>query len=261
MKITPKKEVHYFRPCIDLHQGKVRQIIGSTLSDKTGPIINFSSQKPVEWYVELYKKDGLEDGHIILLGEGNKSVALKAIKSWQGAFQLGGGMDLKQAAYWLEQGAKRIIFTSWVIQKEKIHWDRLVQLTKEFGKEKIVLDISCQKFGKDYFIMTEQWRNKSNHNLQAVIKNLSDYAKELLVHSTTMEGKKMGVDKELVQFLSTVDKKIAITYAGGIASNKDIEYIVKVGAKKLYFTVGSALDIFGGDISYYWIVKNFFKQQ
>lgn len=250
---------HYFRPCIDLHQGQVRQIVGNTLTNKEGPKINFTAQKPVEWYTELYKNDNLEDGHIILLGAGNEKVALRAIKGWKNGFQVGGGMDLKKADYWLNQGAKKIIFTSWVIQKEKINWERLEKLLQEFGKERIALDISCQQFGGNYFIMTEQWKNKSNHNLSEVIQDLSQYTQEFLVHASALEGRKQGIDKELIKKLRGWSKELKITYAGGIASQVDIKYIIEKKNTPLYFTVGSALDIFGGHIPYRWVVDNFNK--
>ena len=255
------KMSHYFRPCIDLHQGEVRQIVGSTLADKNGPQINFSATQSVEWYAELYKADNLVDGHIILLGAGNEKIALRAITCWRDAFQIGGGMDFKSAAYWLEQGAKRIIFTSWVITKEKIHWDRLERLVKEFGKDRIVVDISCQKFKEDYFIMTEQWQNRSQHKLTKAIAQLREYVSEVLVHSTAVEGKKQGIDQGLIPILSSWAETPVVTYAGGIAKVSDIQYIVDKGKSLLYFTVGSALDIFGGALSYRLVVDNFYKQK
>jgi phosphoribosylformimino-5-aminoimidazole carboxamide ribotide isomerase len=250
---------HYFRPCIDLYQGEVCQIIGETLSDKKGPKINFTSKKPVEWYTELYKADKLENGHIILLGEGNEQTALRAVKGWRDVFHLGGGMDLKKADYWLKQGAKKIVFTSWIIGEQEIHWERLERLHKEFGRERIVLDISCKKFGEHYFIMTNRWRDKSKHNLEKVVQDFSQYAGEFLVHAAAVEGKKQGIDKELVDILNNWKLPLQITYAGGIASKEDIRYIVEKQNRQLYFTVGSALDIFGGNMPYQWVVKNFYQ--
>ena len=251
---------HYFRPCIDLHQGKVSQIVGSTFSHKNGPKVNFSTQISAEHYAKNYKKDKLENGHIILLGKGNEDAALRALKIWPGSFHIGGGMDIKKAAYFLKQGAKKIIFTSWVIQSNKIYWDRLKELVLEFGKEKIALDISCQEFGKDYYIMTDKWKNQSQHRLIEVIDALIEYSSDFLVHSTTVEGKKQGIDKVLVELLRRWSQKTSITYAGGITSYEDINYIINNGKSPLYFSIGSALDIFGGNLSYQEIVSKFKKR-
>lgn len=249
-----------FRPCIDLHQGSVRQIIGTTLTNKLGPKINFTTDKSVEWFVDLYKQDNLIDGHIVLLGEGNEKVALRAIKRWQSAFQVGGQMNEENAQHWLDQGAKKIIFTSWIIEKNKIHWNRLERLAKKLTPQKIVLDLSCQKFKEDYYIMTEQWKNKSNHLLSLVTPKLADYCSEFLVHATSVEGSKQGIEKDLVTTLAKYKKPKEVTYAGGIARKNDIEYIIKVSKAKLFFTIGSALDIFGGNISYRWLVDNLKKK-
>ena len=246
-----------FRPCIDLYQGEVRQIVGRTLSKKEGPIINFSATKPVEWFVDLYKKDNLTDGHIVLLGDGNDETALKAVRRWQGSFQVGGQMNEENASFWLDNGAKKIIFTSWIFEKEIIHWDRLERLAEKIGCEKIVLDISCQQFKDDYYIMTEHWENRSKHALSQLTEKLADYCAEFLIHATSVEGRKKGIEKKLISVIANYKRPPKITYAGGIASRQDIEYIQKTGKGRLFFTIGSALDIFGGDISYEWVVRNF----
>ncbi len=246
-----------FRPCIDLYQGAVRQIVGKTLHKKEGPIINFSATKPIEWFVDLYKKDNLTDGHIVLLGDGNCEIALKAIHRWQGSFQVGGQMNEENASFWLDNGAKKIIFTSWIFKKNKIHWDRLERLAKKISPEKIVLDLSCQRFKDNYYIMTEHWENRSKHNLSKLAEKLADYCSEFLIHATSVEGQKKGIEKKLISTIAGYKKPAKITYAGGIASPQDIEYILKEGKGRLFFTIGSALDIFGGKISYRWVVKNF----
>ena len=243
-----------FRPCIDLHQGKIRQIVGITLTDKAGPKINFSATKSVEWFVDLYKADNLQDGHIILLGEGNEKVALRAIKRWPAAFQVGGQMNIDNASFWLDKGAKKIIFTSWLIEKETIHWQRLENLAKKITPQKIVLDLSCQYFDGDYYIMTEQWKNKSKHSLGKVAAKLADYCSEFLIHATSVEGQKKGIEKKLIKTLADYKKPAEITYAGGITTQEDIEFIIQEGQSRLFFTVGSALDIFGGTLSYRLLV-------
>ena len=248
-----------FRPCIDLHQGEVRQIVGKTLGNKEGPIINFSATKPIEWFVDLYKKDDLQDGHVILLGDGNEKSALKAIHRWRDAFHVGGQMTEENASFWLDNGAKKIIFTSWIFEKNKIHWDRLERIATKLSPEKIVLDLSCQQFENNYYIMTEHWENISKHNLSQLAEKLADYCSEFLIHATSVEGQKKGIEKNLISVIANYKRPPKITYAGGIASSQDIEYIQKTGKGRLFFTIGSALDIFGGDISYRWVVKNFKK--
>ena len=236
----------------DLHVGK-------TLGNKECPIINFSATKPIEWFVDLYKKDDLQDGHVILLGDGNEKSALKAIHRWRDAFHVGGQMTEENASFWLDNGAKKIIFTSWIFEKNKIHWDRLERIATKLSPEKIVLDLSCQQFENNYYIMTEHWENISKHNLSQLAEKLADYCSEFLIHATSVEGQKKGIEKNLISVITNYKRPPKITYAGGIASSQDIEYIQKTGKGRLFFTIGSALDIFGGDISYRWVVKNFKK--
>ena len=229
------------------------------MGNKEGPIINFSATKPIEWFVDLYKKDDLQDGHVILLGDGNEKSALKAIHRWRDAFHVGGQMTEENASFWLDNGAKKIIFTSWIFEKNKIHWDRLERIATKLSPEKIVLDLSCQQFENNYYIMTEHWENISKHNLSQLAEKLADYCSEFLIHATSVEGQKKGIEKNLISVIANYKRPPKITYAGGIASSQDIEYIQKTGKGRLFFTIGSALDIFGGDISYRWVVKNFKK--
>ena len=168
-------------------------------------------------------------------------------------------MTEENASFWLDNGAKKIIFTSWIFEKNKIHWDRLERIATKLSPEKIVLDLSCQQFENNYYIMTEHWENISKHNLSQLAEKLADYCSEFLIHATSVEGQKKGIEKKLISVIANYKRPPKITYAGGIASSQDIEYIQKTGKGRLFFTIGSALDIFGGDISYRWVVKNFKK--
>lgn len=237
-----------FRPCIDLHQGKVKQIVGSTLSDsdESRTVTNFTSLKPAAWYAELYKKDHLYGGHIIRLGPGNDEVAAAALSSWPKGLQLGGGITAENAGYWLNLGASAVIVTSYIFIDGIIDQDRLQRLAEVVGKEKLVLDLSCRRREDKYWIVTDRWQRFtameiSDNNLDY----LARFCHEFLVHAVDVEGKCEGIEAPLVEKLGNWGK-IPITYAGGIRSQTDIDLIKTKGNNRLDFTVGSALDIFGG---------------
>src|SRR5258707_3044591 len=142
-----------FRPCIDLHEGKVKQIVGGSLGAETnGLLTNFVSDRPAAWYSNLYQKDGLRGGHVILLGPGNESEALSALRAYPRGLQVGGGVTSQNARSWLEAGASHVIVTSWVFREGKVDWDRLAELVKTIGKERLVLDLSCRRRGADYIV-------------------------------------------------------------------------------------------------------------
>src|SRR5271170_8037402 len=133
-----------FRPCIDLHEGKVKQIVGGTLgvSDLR---TNFISEKPARWFAELYKRDGLAGGHVIMLGAGNETEARSALAAFPNGLHIGGGINSENARGWLDAGASHVIVTSWVFREGRVDWERLGELVKTIGKEKLVLDLSCRK--------------------------------------------------------------------------------------------------------------------
>lgn len=237
-----------FRPCIDLHGGKVKQIVGSTLSDQSsnGLRTNFESAQPASWYAGLYRRDDLTGGHVIQLGPGNRQAAKDALAAWPGGLQLGGGVTLDNADSWLDAGAAAVIVTSWVFHDGLVDADRLKRLSRRIGKHRLVLDLSCRRRGADYYVVTDRWqtftREKVNENL---LDALSAYCSEFLVHAVDVEGKCSGVEKPLVSLLGRWDR-LPITYAGGIHCREDIQTIETAGLGNLDFTVGSALDIFGG---------------
>ena len=236
-----------FRPCIDLHEGKVKQIVGGTLSTDPGALrTRFISPHPAAWYAELYRRDGLAGGHVILLGPGNEREARNALRAYPGGLQLGGGVTLANARDWLEAGATQVIVTSWVFNGGEVHQERLQELSRAIGREKLVLDLSCRKRNEAYTVVTDRWQKFTNvsvsrENLQA----LSKWCAEFLVHAVDVEGLCQGIDQELVALLAKWSP-IPVTYAGGARSLIDLETVTRLSDGRVDLTIGSALDIFGG---------------
>lgn len=236
-----------FRPCIDIHQGVVKQIVGSTLTDEEAPETNFQADKPAEWFASLYRKDKLAGGHIIQLGKGNEAAARTALAAWPGGMQIGGGVTLDNAAGWLDAGAGAVIVTSWVFHDGVVDELRLKSLFHLVGKSRLVLDLSCRRWGAEYRIVTNRWQTFTEEVITPrLLDYLSAYASEFLVHAVDVEGKCRGIEAPLVEILGKW-AKIPVTYAGGIQSFEDIEQIRDLGNGYIDFTAGSALDIFGGD--------------
>lgn len=242
-----------FRPCIDLHEGKVKQIVGSTLvdGDPAKLLTNYTADAPPSWFAELYRDDGLRGGHIIMLGPGNEQAAEEAVRAWPGGLQVGGGINADNAASWLEKGASHVIVTSWVFRDGLIDLDRLARMISVTGKEKLVLDLSCRKLGDDFYIVTDRWQHFTQVKIDAdTLQELADYCDEFLIHAADVEGKCSGVEVELVEKLGAFSP-ISTTYAGGVRDLDDLKLINQVGGGKLDVTVGSALDIFGGNLIKY----------
>jgi phosphoribosylformimino-5-aminoimidazole carboxamide ribotide isomerase len=234
-----------FRPCIDLHEGKVKQIVGGTLGD-AGLRTNFVSEKPARWFAELYKRDGLTGGHVIQLGSGNESEARAALAAFPGGLQIGGGVNAQNARGWLDAGASHVIVTSWVFREGRVDWTRLDELVKAVGKNRLVLDLSCRKRGGNYFVVTDRWQKFTE--LAVTPENLQKLAgscAEFLIHAVDVEGLCLGIDRDLVEKLGRWTP-IPATYAGGANSLADLEDVTKLGQGKIDLTIGSALDIFGG---------------
>jgi len=234
-----------FRPCIDLHEGKVKQIVGGTLGE-SGLRTNFVSEKPARWFAELYKRDGLTGGHVIMLGPGNEAEARSALGAFPGGLQIGGGVNAQNARGWLDAGASHVIVTSWVFREGRVDWARLDKLVKTIGKNRLVLDLSCRKRGENYFVVTDRWQKFTElaitpENLQ----KLAGSCAEFLIHAVDVEGLCRGIDRELVEMLGRWTP-IPATYAGGANSISDLEEVSRLGGGKVDLTIGSALDIFGG---------------
>ncbi|MCP3888708.1 MAG: phosphoribosylformimino-5-aminoimidazole carboxamide ribotide isomerase [Desulfobulbaceae bacterium] len=241
-----------FRPCIDLHDGLVKQIVGSSLSDdrRSSVEVNFVAEKTPAWFAELYRTDKLVGGHIIKLGPGNDAAAKEALAAWPGGMQIGGAIDAQNAELWLECGASHIIVTSYVFKDGKVDMGRLQKLVRTVGKEKIVLDLSCRKKEDDYFIVTDRWQKFTDVSItEKILAELSGYCDEFLIHAADVEGKCSGIEMDLVEKLGNWTP-LPTTYAGGIRDFEDLSLIQQQGQGRLDFTVGSALDIFGGTMSY-----------
>lgn len=238
-----------FRPCIDLHNGCVKQIVGSTLSDdasSAGLHTNFASTHPSSYYAEMYRRDHLTGGHVIMLGPGNEEAATAALAAYPGGLQIGGGITTQNSAVWLERGASAVIVTSYVFKDGLIHEDRLTRLVREVGKEHLVLDLSCRKKGDAYYIVTDRWQNFTEVMVtKESLDYFSTFCCEFLIHAVDVEGKCAGIEEELVARLGRWTP-LPTTYAGGVKNLADMERILTLGDGRLDATVGSALDIFGG---------------
>jgi len=237
-----------FRPCIDLHNGMVKQIVGSTLNDDrpADVVTNFTAEQSSSWFARLYRSDNLVGGHIIKLGPGNDEAAAEALAAWPGGMQIGGGITAENAGDWLNRGASHVIVTSYVFTEGQINEERLGKLVEAVGKERIVLDLSCRKKGEDYYIVTDRWQNFTSVKIAPeLLEKLALSCDEFLVHATDVEGKCTGVELELVAKLADWCP-IPATYAGGVRDLSDMQLIREVGKNRLDVTIGSGLDIFGG---------------
>lgn len=236
-----------FRPCIDLHEGKVKQIVGGSLSEDASRLrTNFVSERPASWYAELYKRDGLEGGHVIMLGPGNDAPARETLAAYPGGLQIGGGIDLENARSWLEAGASHVIVTSWIFRDGMLDAQRLSELVKAIGKDRLVLDLSCRRKGADYFVVTDRWQKFTSLKISGdTLKELSKSCAEFLVHGVDVEGLCSGIDERLVGLLGK-HSPIPTTYAGGARSIMDLKMVTQLTDNRVDLTIGSALDIFGG---------------
>ena len=236
-----------FRPCIDLHQGRVKQIVGSTLSDEhDSPATNFASDRPSSYYAELYRQDDLSGGHVIMLGSGNEGAASAALAAYPGGLHVGGGITGANALYWLEQGAAAVIVTSYVFKDGRVYEDRLTELLALVGREKLVLDLSCRRRGDTYFVVTDRWQKFTDVEVTAeTLAYFAGFCHEFLIHAVDVEGKCAGIDQELVVKLGFITP-IPTTYAGGVTNLADLYLVRDLGRGRLDATIGSALDIFGG---------------
>ena len=256
-----------FRPCIDIHNGKVKQIVGSSLKDAGNQAVeNFVSEQDAADFANMYKGDCVKGGHIILLNaadseyfEATKQQALNALHAYPGGLQIGGGITAENAHTYIEEGASHVIVTSYVFKDGKINYDNLKKLVQSVGKNRIVLDLSCRYVNKNdkmkdieegYYVVTDRWQKMTSEKITPeFLDELSTYCDEFLIHAVDVEGKQNGVEVELIKLLGAWGK-IPMTYAGGVHTFEDIELIKTLGEGKLDVTIGSALDLFGGNLKY-----------
>ena len=248
-----------FRPCIDIHNGKVKQIVGSSLRDEGNQAKeNFVSEQDGAFYADFYRKDNVKGGHIILLiskesdyYEKTKEQAMLALKTWPGGFQVGGGITAENAAEFLDAGASHVIVTSYVFRDGQVNYQNLEKLQKEVGTEKLVIDLSCRKKedGK-YYVVTDRWQKFTKERLgEPLLEEFSAFCDEFLIHAVDVEGKASGIDRDLIRMLERF-KATPITYAGGVTTMEDVMSVKECGRDRINVTIGSALDLFGGKLSY-----------
>ena len=247
-----------FRPCIDIHNGKVKQIVGGSLQNNSEDAKeNFVSEQGAEFYATLYRDLNIQGGHIILLNavdstyyKENVSQAKKALHAYPGGLQIGGGINNENAVEFLDAGASHVIVTSYVFRDGKVDYNRLQEMENTVGKKRLVLDLSCRKRENEYYIVTDRWQKYTNEKLCVeLLDRLSIFCDEFLIHAVDVEGKASGIDESLVSLLGNWSG-IPITYAGGVGSYNDLELLKKLGKNQVDVTVGSALDLFGGALAF-----------
>jgi phosphoribosylformimino-5-aminoimidazole carboxamide ribotide isomerase len=245
-----------FRPCIDLHQGRVKQIVGGSFRDDgSGLITNFDTDRAPGEYARLYRSDGLEGGHVIMLGPGNEDAALEAVRAYPGGLQVGGGMNPDTAGRYLDAGASHVIVTSYVFRDGAISWANLEAMASAVGPEKLVVDLSCVMRAGEYWVVTDRWQNVSNQKIdENLLGKMVPFCAEFLVHAADVEGQQGGIAARLVAQLAQ-QSAVPVTYAGGIRSLEDLDTIDRLGNGRVDATVGSALDIFGGSLAYKEVVS------
>lgn len=245
-----------FRPCIDIHNGKVKQIVGGSLRDKNDEAKeNYVASQDAAFYAGMYREMGLTGGHIILLNpvsspfyEETKKQAIGALGACPGLMQVGGGITAENAAEFINAGASHVIVTSYVFKDGEINYTNLQKLKEAVGKEKVVLDLSCKNVDGKYYIVTDRWQKLTDVELnEETLDLLSEYCDEFLVHAADVEGKQKGIEKNVVKILGDWGK-IPVTYAGGAGSLDDVKELKEIGKGRVDVTIGSALEIFGGSL-------------
>lgn len=242
-----------FRPCIDLHNGRVKQIVGGSLRDDGGrPVENFVAEQPAGWFAGKYCDDRLTGGHVIKLGPGNDDAAKEALAAYPGGLQVGGGITASNAADWIDAGASHVIVTSWLFNdRGQLLDDRLAALRDAVGRDRIVLDLSCRRCQSDqgdttWRVAMNRWQTLTDIEItRQTLDDLAGYASEFLIHAADVEGLCQGIDVELVRVMGSWGG-LPMTYAGGAATLADVELVRTASAGQVDITVGSALDLFGG---------------
>lgn len=252
-----------FRPCIDIHNGKVKQIVGGSLRD-TGDYAreNYVAEQDAAFFAALYRDEEIKGGHIILLNSAEseyyrqtREQAIKALRTYPGGMQIGGGITAENATDFLEAGASHVIVTSYVFREGRIDYQRLEELAKTVGKDRLVLDLSCKKTADGYRITTDRWQRMTEEKVdKTLLEQLAEYCDEFLVHAVDVEGRGSGIEEELAGLLGRWSGS-PVTYAGGVHSYEDLYLLKKLGKNRMNVTVGSALDLFGGNLAWKQVLE------
>lgn len=245
-----------FRPCIDIHDGRVKQIVGGSLGHEDRAEENFVSEQDAAFFASFYREKHLNGGHVILLNgvghplyEKTKGQALNALQAFPMGLQVGGGITDQNAEEFLRAGASHVIVTSFVFREGRIDYERLERLVKAVGREHIVLDLSCRKKDGEYYIVTDRWQKYTDTVLDLkLLENLEESCDEYLIHAVDVEGKVSGIEEGVVKLLGAYENR-PVTYAGGVHDYRDLEILKKIGNGHVNVTIGSALDLFGGSMS------------
>ncbi|MCC8028718.1 MAG: phosphoribosylformimino-5-aminoimidazole carboxamide ribotide isomerase [Lachnospiraceae bacterium] len=247
-----------FRPCIDIHNGKVKQIVGGSLRDEGDTAEeNFVSEQDAAFYAQLYQRFQIRGGHVILLNAKDspfyaetKSQALSALRAAPDTLQVGGGITPENAREFLDAGATHVIVTSWVFRDGVLNYGNLEKICAVSGRERLVLDLSCRKRDGAYYVVTDRWQKFTDEVIsEALLDRLAGYADEFLIHAADVEGKASGIERGLVEMLGGWNR-IPVTYAGGVGSFEHLRQLREWGRDRLNVTIGSALDLFGGDMPF-----------
>ena len=256
-----------FRPCIDIHQGKVKQIVGGSLGGTVEE--NHVSERGAAWFAELYRQDRLPGGHVILLDrrgteeyEASWQQARQAFLTFPGGLMAGGGIGPENAAEFLDAGASHVIVTSYVFREGRFDRERLAEMVRAVGRERLVVDLSCRWCEEEgaFLVVTDRWTRFTREALvPELLEEIADSAAELLVHAVDVEGKQQGIEEKVVTLLGTACP-IPAVYAGGVRSMEDLDRVRTAGRDRVDVTIGSALDLFGGALAYRK-VKEYFSQE
>ncbi|KAL4065778.1 hypothetical protein V8B97DRAFT_1110482 [Scleroderma yunnanense] len=237
-----------FRPCIDLHDGQVKQIVGGTLSDSDPEALrtNFIASQSPGNFARLYKEHDLQGGHIIKLGPRNDDAAREALAAWPGGLQIGGGITADNAQRWLDAGASKVIVTSYLFPGGEFSLERLEGLSTIVGKDRLVVDVSCRRRENKWLVAMNKWQDITDMEVcQETLDLISQYCSEFLIHAADVEGLCQGIDEDLVKKLGEW-VSIPTTYAGGAKHIDDLALVDRLSGGKVDLTYGSSLDIFGG---------------
>lgn len=253
-----------FRPCIDIHEGKIKQIVGSTLTNPSQKLIeNFVTEKPASYFAKMYKDESLIGGHVIMLDNKEETLqqAREALQTYPKGLQVGGGINDATAAEWIEKGASHVILTNFLFDNDTLNIGHIEKVIQRVGREQIVLDLSCRKKNGNYYVVKDKWQRFTNLEVnKETIQKLENYCSEFLIHGVDAEGTQSGIEKELIAKLGSW-VSIPTTYAGGVKKYSDIDLVRELGKGKIDLTIGSALNIFGGALEYKKVIELFKKNK